>query len=266
MSRLPLVIGDKKRLLRIDALTNARVGLENHGGGLSTRDSLAFLLDHARARDAVQASADEDRLRADVLRVGATFVALQSKATDRTVYLRRPDLGRRLADESRHTLDTHRTGFDVIIVLADGLSARALEKHAGAVLGGLLDRFAAAGRTVGPVVYVRNGRVAVGDEIGAALDARLVIVLIGERPGLSSPESLGAYVTLAPSVGTPDSRRNCISNIHGRGLGPAEAASAIAKLAETIRRHNVSGVALPKDDAGAATLTLPPESRRPVAE
>ena len=246
MGRLPLVIADRKRLLTVGALTNARVGLENHGGGLSTADSLGFLLDHARARDAVQASVDEAQLRAAVEDAGATLVPLASRAADRAVYLRRPDLGRRLSDESLRTLDGLGSGFDVAIVLADGLSARAVEKHAPVVLGGLLERFAASGRTVGPVVFVRNGRVAVGDEIAAALAARMAIVLIGERPGLSSPESLGAYLTLAPAVGTPDSRRNCISNIHDRGLRPEDAAATVATLAESIRRHAVSGVACPR--------------------
>ncbi len=142
-------------------------------------------------------------------------------------------------------------------MLADGLSARALEKHGCVVLVGLLERFAAAARSVGPVVYVRNGRVAVGDDVGELLRARLVIVLIGERPGLSSPESLGAYATFRPAIGTPDARRNCVSNIHHRGVRPGEAAAVIAKLADAIWRHRVSGVALAKDAGEAATKLLP---------
>ena len=254
MSRLSLVLRDTQALRRIAELTNARVGLENFGAGLSTQDSLAFLLDHARARDAVQAEVDEERLKGQVLRTGAAYVALQSRARDRPAYLRRPDLGRRLMDTSRRALETLGSGFDVVIVLADGLSPRALEKHGCVVLEGLLEHFAAAGRTVGPVVYVRNGRVAVGDDIGEVLRARLAIVLIGERPGLSSPESLGAYATFKPSIGTADAQRNCVSNIHERGMPPGDAAVAIAKLADAIWHHQVSGVALPKDDGEATKL------------
>ena len=204
MGRLPLVIADRKRLLTVGALTNARVGLENHGGGLSTADSPRLPPRPCPRQGRRAGKRRRGRICGRRSRMPARrWCHWQSRAADRAVYLRRPDLGRRLSDESLRTLDSLGSGFDVAIVLADGLSARAVEKHAPVVLGGLLERFAASGRTVGPVVFVRNGRVAVGDEIAAALAARMAIVLIGERPGLSSPESLGAYLTLAPAVGTP---------------------------------------------------------------
>ncbi len=251
MSRLSLVIGDKRRLLKIAELTNARVGLENHGAGLSTRDSLAFLLDHARARDAVEAEVDQDALRQQVTATGAAIAELSSQAPDRTTYLRRPDLGRRLDEASRARLAGFSSGCDAAIVLADGLSARALEKHGPVVLRGLLDRLAAAGRTVGPVATVRNGRVAIGDEIGEILKAKLVIVLIGERPGLSSPDSLGVYLTFDPRPGRTDAERNCVSNVRPAGMGFEEAARRVDWLAAEALRRGATGVALKDESDGA---------------
>lgn len=232
--------------------TPARIALGRAGTGLPTREVLAFALGHARARDAVHAPFDPVALAADLAGVGPTL-CVSSAAADRPTYLRRPDLGRQLDEAGRARLADQRQGHDLAIVVADGLSGAAIQRHAVPVTRELARWMRAAGLSLAPVVVATQARVALGDEIGALLGARLVVVLIGERPGLTAPDSLGAYLTFAPRPGRTDAERNCVSNIRPEGLEPVEAAGRIAWLAREALRLSLTGVGL-KDESGLDRL------------
>jgi ethanolamine ammonia-lyase small subunit len=254
----------KPALASIDelrTLTPARVALGRAGASLPTRALLDFTLDHARARDAVHAAFDTSGLTACLGSIGCESVVVASRAAKRQDYLRRPDLGRRLDQPSADLLAGLQSGpGGVVIVIGDGLSPTAVHAHAIELLGQLLPRLAADGIAVGWIVIASSARVALGDEIGAVLRARMVVMLIGERPGLSAPDSLGAYVTVAPEIGRSDAERNCISNIHREGLTYDEAAYKIGWLVREGLRRNVTGVAL-KDESGEgapARIAPPP--------
>jgi ethanolamine ammonia-lyase small subunit len=208
---------------------------------MPTAELLRFQLDHARARDAVFQELDPASL-------GAPHLLLRSNARNRAIYLRRPDLGRSLSEESRPLLQ--RGDYDAAIVIADGLSATAVHHHAIPLLEELTPRLEAEAWRLAPLTIVLQGRVAVGDEIGALLGARLVVVLIGERPGLTSPDSLGVYVTWNPCLGRTDAERNCISNVRSEGMAYGIAAGKIQFLMREARARKLSGVAL-KEDAPA---------------
>ncbi|MGI9042064.1 MAG: ethanolamine ammonia-lyase subunit EutC [Gemmatimonadales bacterium] len=234
------------------ALTPARIALGRAGAGLPTAAHLDFQLAHARARDAVHDALNVPRLQADLRAAGFDSVPVHSAAPDRAGFLQRPDLGRRLDPASRDRLSSHFTaneGRDVVFVVADGLSARAAQHHAVPVLGAVAARATHAHLIIAPVVIAEQGRVALGDEVGSLLDAALVVVLLGERPGLSSPDSLGAYLTWDPRPGRTDADRNCISNIRPEGLGYELAAGKLGYLMTEARRRRLSGVKL-KDDTG----------------
>jgi ethanolamine ammonia-lyase small subunit len=203
-------------------------GLPRTGASLATRPLLDFALAHARARDAVHAPLDEDRLSTDLADLGGPVIAVSSAAEDRLRYLMRPDLGRRLAPTAEAALAPHIGEYDVVFVVADGLSARAVQTHARPVLFRVIQQLRADNWRIAPLVIVRFGRVAVGDPIATALRAACVAVLIGERPGLSAPDSMGAYLTWQPDARTTDADRNCISNIRPDGTGYADAAFKIA--------------------------------------
>jgi ethanolamine ammonia-lyase small subunit len=202
------------------------------------------MLDHARARDAVHATLDFAGIAEALRAQGWSVLHVHSAAGDRGEYLRRPDLGRRLAPASRPIVASQKQGSDVAIVVADGLSALAITTNLLPVIDCLRPLLLARRRTVGPLVLVEQGRVAVGDEIGELLDAKLAVVLIGERPGLSAADSLGAYITWRPRIGTMDSGRNCISNIRPAGLAPEQAAMQIADLIARAFAHAATGVRL----------------------
>jgi ethanolamine ammonia-lyase small subunit len=243
-------------------LTPARVALGRAGASLPTGALLDFTLDHARARDAVHAAFDAKTLLARLAGIGIAASEVRSRAGNRRDYLRRPDLGRRLDEASAERLaGGEGSAGKLAIVIGDGLSAAAVHAHAVEVMRHLLPRLVAAQVALGSVVVASGARVALGDEIGAIVKAAMVVVLIGERPGLSAPDSLGAYLTFAPALGRTDADRNCVSNIHRKGLGYEEAAFKIAWLArEGLRRH-LTGVAL-KDESGDGTSHLPnPEER-----
>jgi ethanolamine ammonia-lyase small subunit len=231
--------------------TMARVGLERSGAALATRELLAFQLAHAMARDAVNHPFDPVGLQLECAGRDWPSQALHSEAADRQVYLRRPDLGRRLDERSREALAAHvgHTSVDLAVAVVDGLSALAIHRHALPLLDLLLPRLDGAGWSRAELVLVEQGRVAVGDDIGHVLGAHLVLVLIGERPGLSSPDSLGAYLTWHPAPGRTDAERNCISNIRPDGLGYREAADRLFALASEARRRRLTGVALKEDRA-----------------
>lgn len=241
--------------------TSARIALGRAGGGLPTAEALRFALDHARARDAVRADLDGEAVEAEVAALGFATLRVASAAPDRATYLARPDLGRRLSDGSRVALSAADSspearvdgreaelGVQLAIVVADGLSAPAVARHAVPLLGAMRPWLAASGWRTPPVTIASQARVALGDEIGARLGARAVLVLIGERPGLSAPDSLGAYLTLAPRPGRTDAERNCLSNIRPEGLSYDLAAFRLAWLIEAAFSRGLSGIAL-KDES-----------------
>ncbi|CAD0328598.1 ethanolamine ammonia-lyase subunit EutC [Xanthomonas hortorum] len=238
-------------------LTPARIALGRVGTSLPTAAHLDFQLAHAQARDAVHLAFDPAPLQAELEQRGRISMLLHSAAADRHVYLQRPDLGRRLAEDAatqlRGLTAVHGGGHDVAVVVADGLSALAVHRNAPHMLEHI-DRLAAhEGWSLAPVVLIAQGRVAIGDEVGELLKARAVIVLIGERPGLSSPDSLGLYLTYTPRVGLTDAARNCISNIRAEGLSYAEATHKLAYLLREAFRRKLSGVQL-KDEAEQPAL------------
>jgi ethanolamine ammonia-lyase small subunit len=229
-------------------LTAARIGLRRSGASLATGPLLEFQLAHARARDAVHEPLDAARLKSDLAGLGMPIVELASAAEDRQTYLMRPDLGRTLAPDAETALTPHTADHDVVFVVTDGLSARAVQSHAAPVLAAVLPQLRAAGWTIAPLVLVRHGRVAIGDAIAGLLRARCVAMLIGERPGLSAPDSMGAYLTWQPHARTTDADRNCISNIRPEGIAYADAAFKIVHLLRAIRAGGLSGIVL-KDDS-----------------
>lgn len=238
--------------------TAARIALGRAGASLPTDAQLAFQLAHAQARDAVHTALDAEALSAELAQQGTESIVLESAAGDRPTYLQRPDLGRRLSVAARVQLEAYRAHqvsadvaaaeYDIAFVIADGLSALAVQSHATALFGETCRLLSAEGWRIAPVVLVRQGRVATGDEIGEILQARIVVVLIGERPGLSSPDSLGVYFTFGPRIGCVDAQRNCLSNVRPAGLPVTAAAQKLHYLLSESRRRGISGVEL-KDDA-----------------
>jgi len=234
-------------------LTPARVALGLAGASLPTKALLEFTLDHARARDAVHATFDVPAMMRGLGELGLQVLSVSSRARNRRDYLKRPDLGRMLDPDSQGLLARRAGGScHLAIVVGDGLSPAAVNAHAVALLRSLMPRLAAEKIEIGHAVVASGARVALGDEIGAILGARMIAVLIGERPGLSAPDSLGVYLTFAPIAGLTDAERNCVSNIHGSGLGYDEAASKIAWLVREGLARGVTGVAL-KDESGGRT-------------
>jgi len=220
--------------MNLRELTSARVALGRAGHSLPTRELLAFQLAHAKARDAVWRALDPSGFNS------FRPIYLHSAAPDRATYLRRPDLGRKLDKESADRLT--RGDWDAAIAVADGLSAAAINRHAGVVLATLLPMI--SDWRVAPACVVEQGRVAIGDEIGERLGAKMAVVLIGERPGLSSPDSLGAYLTWSPRVGRTDAERNCVSNIRTEGLDPELAGRRIAGIMRAAFARGITGVGL----------------------
>ena len=225
--------------------TAARIGLPRSGASLATAPLLELRLAHARARDAVHERFDAARLVRELETLGLPVLTLASAAEDRQHYLMRPDLGRRLGEGYSAQLAPHAADYDVVFIVADGLSARAVATHAQPVLAQTLPRLTTW--RIAPLIVVHHGRVAIGDVIAMTLRAHIAVVLIGERPGLSSPDSIGAYLTWQPTPNTTDADRNCISNIRPEGLGYADAAFKLAHLLGAMRARRLSGVAL-KDD------------------
>jgi ethanolamine ammonia-lyase small subunit len=240
-------------LARLRQLTPARVALGRAGVSLPTKALLDFTLDHARARDAVHAPFDAEGLLQGLKALGLDAACVSSRAPGRKDYLARPDLGRKLDAESRDGLAnlSGATG-ELAIIICDGLSPTAVNTHAIALLRQLLPLLAADGIDVAHAVVATGARVALGDEIGEVLGARMTVMLIGERPGLSAADSLGVYLTLAPAIGTTDEKRNCVSNIHGAGLSYGEAAAKTAWLIREGLARGMTGIAL-KDESGIQT-------------
>lgn len=253
MSKLPSRLASEPigtELADFTDLTQARIALGRIGSAAPTAHEQRFQLDHARARAAVWSQVDEAALLAHLEPLGLPVVTVESEAADRADYVRRPDKGRQLSPASRVALEAHGGPFDVVIILSDGLSATAINLNAAALVSDLVGRLRAANFSLAPIVVARRARVALGDPIGETLQARVAVTLIGERPGLSAADSLGAYLTYAPVSGTPDARRNCISNIREHGLPVPQAAKAIATLVGRILDAHASGIKL----AGASGL------------
>jgi ethanolamine ammonia-lyase small subunit len=264
-TKLPVTANPWQALRRFTA---ARIALGRAGTSLPTAAHLEFQLAHARARDAVHLAFDADAVAAAVAAQGYATVTVRSAAGDRHTYLQRPDLGRRLDAASRTRLETPQAPaapkHDLAFVVADGLSALAVHQHAAALLGAMRGHLDASWR-IAPVVLVHHGRVAVGDEIGQLLRAGLVAVLIGERPGLSSPDSLGIYLTWSPRVGLTDASRNCISNVRPAGLPIEQAARKLHYLLDQARTRQLTGVGL-KDEADAPAAIAGDPSRNFLLE
>jgi ethanolamine ammonia-lyase small subunit len=252
------------------AYTAARLALGRSGSSLPTAELLRFGLAHAQARDAVQRPLDAPAFAAQLQDAGMPALQVASAATDRTSFLLRPDLGRRLSPASRDLLagvgdgtvgaQTAVAGSDLLLVVADGLSAPAIERNALPMLDAIR-RAAPLDWRIGPVVLATQGRVALGDEIGQLLGAALVAMLIGERPGLSSPDSLGIYLTWQPRLGRSDAERNCISNIRPEGLSYEAAAHRLWWLCREARQLQLTGVQL-KDRSSEAVLGQAEQAQR----
>lgn len=241
---------------RLRTFTDARIALGRCGTSLPLQESLAFKLAHARARDAVWQPADMAALANRLESQGHSTLRLESSATDRKEYLARPDKGRQLSQNSLERLQHHGRGlFDIGITVCDGLSAPAIQENGYQLVSGFLESVAQTRLQVAPVCLVTNGRVAIGDEIGHLLGCRMMILLVGERPGLSSPNSLGAYITFNPRPGTTDEARNCVSNIRAGGMSIAEGLRKIAYLVETGLMAGKTGVEL-KDKMSSSYLPL----------
>ena len=244
-------------MTRLRDYTMARVELGRAGLSVPTRALLEFQLAHAKARDAVHLPLAVNSLVLELKQKGLPSIALASAARDRNEYLRRPDLGRRLSVDSRERLAALRADYDAAFVIADGLSAVAPERHALPLLK--LMSIQLQDWNIGPIVVAQQARVALGDEIGEILNAEAVVMLIGERPGLSSPDSLGIYLTYRPRIGRTDAERNCISNVRPEGLSYEAALHKLSFLLEGARRLQATGVML-HDETDEVHL-LPPSSR-----
>ncbi|TFF17657.1 ethanolamine ammonia-lyase subunit EutC [Jiella endophytica] len=249
-SKLPVFVTgrDEHPLKRLRDFTEARIGLGRRGAGLPTAAHLDFAEAHAKARDAVHSEFQADAIGAALREAGRANIPAESQAGDRATYLRRPDLGRRLAETSRKSLKAVEGGpFDLVVIVADGLSATAVNAHGAKVAAGLLGALPKDWR-IAPVVVASGARVALSDPIGEALGAKIALMLIGERPGLSAANSLGAYLTFAPKPGRSDADRNCVSNIRPGGLKPEIAGEKLAGLVVRAAELGLSGTRL-KDDA-----------------
>lgn len=242
---------------RLSLYTHARVALKRSGHSISTSESLDFEWAHAQAQMAIYTPANFDQIASELKQNGIDTLQVKSQAEDRPTYLLRPDLGRLLhpEDAAQLAIDAPPKPSDVAIVLADGLSATAIHSHGVRIAHKLHTRLQHLGYTLTPIVLARQARVALADPIGMSLKAKLSIILIGERPGLSSSDSLGAYLTFDPKPNTTDAERNCVSNIHTHGLSDESALRSIVFLAQTALSRQLSGINL-KDESHGDMLEL----------
>lgn len=236
--------------------TDARIALGHTGVSIPFKQSLEFKLAHAHARDAVYSSVNKDTLQQQLREFGLEVLEIHSRARDRNQYLQRPDLGRQLDDKSTMLLDHQMTGFDISICIADGLSALAINENAVQLLKLLIPKLLQSNFHLAPICLIKQGRVAIADPIGQHLKAKLTIILIGERPGLSAADSMGIYLTYQPKPGLTDDSRNCISNIRSTGLTAENAAGKASYLINEAFQNQLSGVLL-KDNEGNVGLKVP---------
>ncbi len=237
-----------KDLSRLKNITTARIGLERAGSSIATQHMLNFDLDHARARDAVHLPFEAEEIETRLHSRKIESIKVESAAADRTTYLQRPDLGRQLNDASRQVLknlaSSGNIGFDLCIVIADGLSTSAIHINAIGFLDVFLHRAYVCDLSCAPVIIASNARVAIADEVGEILKTRVSVILIGERPGLSASDSMGIYLTYSPQKGRTDADKNCISNIRESGLTYIEAARQLESLIQASLKQGLSGVHL----------------------
>jgi ethanolamine ammonia-lyase small subunit len=247
-------VTDEDAWSTLKRFTDARIGLGRSGSAVPTREVLKFALAHALARDAVTTVTDWAAVEAEFKDLGLPTLRIESAATTRDIYLRRPDLGRTLSARSRAALETEaKTKPDLLIMAGEGLSSMALTANGKAIVQALLVHIKKNGWTLAPILLASQSRVALADEAGEILGAKVALVLIGERPGLSSPDSLGAYLTWEPKRGRTDAERNCVSNIRKGGLTYDEAAFKIAWLLGQALKFRMTGVAL-KDESDQAVI------------
>jgi len=242
---MKIVLSDP--LTPLKEFTAARIAIGRTGTSIPIKETLQFKLAHAHARDAVYSVLDAEGLTNGLKTFNLPLLHLHSKALTRHKYLKRPDHGRQLDEASEEQLKDHNSGYDIAIIIADGLSAEAVNENAIDLLKILLPKLQSAKLKIAPLCLVEQGRVAVGDDIGYGLNAQLSLILIGERPGLSSADSMGAYLTYNPKPGLTDESRNCISNIRPQGLKAKPAADKIFYLIIEALKRKLSGVGL-KDD------------------
>jgi ethanolamine ammonia-lyase small subunit len=238
----------------LNQFTQARIAIGRTGTSLPTHFLLHFRLEHAKARDAVYSILDKNKIKED-LSPAFTIFDLHTQAQDRLAYLKNPNQGRRLSQTSQQLLQknaNHLPSHDVVFVIADGLSATAVNSHASPILNHVIPYLQAKSWEVAPICLVEQGRVACADEISVLLKAKIAVILIGERPGLSAADSMGIYLTFQPSIGTTDERRNCISNIRPEGLAYPLAKAKLIYLLEMMKSKQLSGVAL-KDEEDLPT-------------
>ncbi|MDR5590630.1 ethanolamine ammonia-lyase subunit EutC [Christiangramia sp. SM2212] len=231
------------------SLSKARIALGNSGGSLPTKEVLSFQEDHAFTKDAIYSDLKEEELSEKLKKIELPVYHFQTKVTDRKEYLKRPDLGKKLAQNS----NDENEGFDILFILTDGLAADAINERAIPLLKEILPKL--KNYKIG-LCMVKYGRVAIGDEIAEELNAKFTAVLIGERPGLSSPKSLGIYTTYEPKPGTTDERRNCISNIHKNGLSIEKASELLRYFIKESFRRKLSGVKLKADSSNQDKLNF----------
>ncbi len=233
---------------KLQNFTQARIGLGRAGGSLPTNAQLKFNQDHAKARDAVHAHIDFDAINTALKQQNLSSIHLHSKAKDRTEFLQRPDFGRQLNNNSKeallHSASSHKKGMDVAIALVDGLSSVAIQKYGCELVQQLIFEFNKLAYTSSSIMLVKQGRVAIGDEIGEIINAKSMVLIIGERPGLSAHDSLGVYYTYNPKLGLNDASRNCISNIRPQGMSIHDATEKIIWLVNQSFNKKLSGVKL----------------------
>jgi ethanolamine ammonia-lyase small subunit len=244
MSNHPTQSAGPQNWIALRRYTPARIAIGRAGCGLPLRAHLEFQAAHARARDAVQASLHVDALAGAIAALGWPVCTVRSAAPNRQVFLRQPNLGRLLSNESKAELSEPMVAPDVVIVIGDGLSSMAVERNAIPVLKLLWPQLQNLGYRLGPIVVATQARVALADHISELLQAKLSIMMIGERPGLSAADSLGLYLTYGPRVGRVDSERNCISNVRDEGMSAEMAAAQALGLIKSIFAHRASGVLL----------------------
>jgi ethanolamine ammonia-lyase small subunit len=261
--RQPISEIEPHPLAQLRRFTPARISLNRTGNSLTTSDLLDFSLAHALARDAVHNQLDSESIIQQLKAADLEFIQVHSAAKDRATYLRRPDLGRKLEESSRTLLAEAKPAIqpDIVFVIADGLSAIAPERYAVPIIQQI--RQLLPDWSSGPVVIAEQARVALGDEAGELLQAEITVMLIGERPGLSSPDSLGIYLTYDPKPGRTDAERNCISNVRAEGVSIERAAETLSYLITSARRLQLSGVGL-KDDSDRVQPSLPGSREVPV--
>lgn len=235
---------------KLKSFTDARIGLGHTGGSLTTKHHLAFQFAHAQAQDAVWRKLDWQAIEQQLTDLSLDFMRIQSKAGNRDEYLQRPDFGRQLSEDSKTTLLALNARFDVAIVVADGLSSTAIEQNAIAFIKQLIPSLESQQLSIGPIVLAEQARVALGDPIAEVLQAKHLIVLVGERPGLSSPNSLGLYYTFNAQSGHTDAQRNCISNVREGGQSTEQAVNRLMWLLNEADKRQLSGVQLKDDSQG----------------